>query len=167
MQLCQLTPQQALPDVQIMPQEWKFDPEVSINHDDLCAGAWECDYERPIFDARYENAAPPNSPDSDMRSYLPTKGTCNTSCTPRERSPEVCLRRDEICDKKIRIPTRKLMWKRNRNNLNLLRLTPAVRNTVYVTNRSLNAMTINDINPWAAQVCSTERKRGRSKNFRT
>ena len=100
MRLCQLTPQQTLPDVQITPQEWKIDPEVSINHDDLYAAAWECEYERPIFDARYENAAPPNSPESDMRSDFPTKGTWNTSWSPRDRSPEICPRRDEVCDGK-------------------------------------------------------------------
>ena len=45
----QFTPRHPLPDIRITPQEWKPDPEVSLKHDDLYAGAWECEYEKPNF----------------------------------------------------------------------------------------------------------------------
>ena len=32
-------------DIRVKPQEYKPDPEVSLNHDDLYARAWEYDYE--------------------------------------------------------------------------------------------------------------------------
>ena len=46
----QFTPRQPPTDIRVNPQEYKPDPEVSINHDDLYARAWEHQYEQPIFD---------------------------------------------------------------------------------------------------------------------
>ena len=71
MRLRQITPGQPLTGVQITPQEWKSDPEVSIKHDYLYARAWECDYERPIFDADDDNTAPLDPPEIVVRSDLP------------------------------------------------------------------------------------------------
>ena len=51
MRMRQFTPRQPPGEKEITPQEWKPDPEVSFNRDDLYARAWECDYEQPIFDA--------------------------------------------------------------------------------------------------------------------
>ena len=98
LQLRQLTPRQTLLDVQMTPQEWKPDPEVSIKHDDLYARAWECDYERPIFDAEYDNAEPLNSSETAVRSDLPTGETWSTRGTSRERSPELFAQTDDFCD---------------------------------------------------------------------
>ena len=48
MRLRQFTPRQPIPDI---PQrEWQPDPEIIIKHDDSYAGAWECEYDKPIFD---------------------------------------------------------------------------------------------------------------------
>ena len=63
MRLRHLTPQKPLPDIRITPQEWKPDPEVSLKHDDLYARAWECQYERPTFDAENDSVMPPSSPE--------------------------------------------------------------------------------------------------------
>ena len=71
MRLRQFTPRQPVTGVQITPQEWKSDPEVSIKHDDLYARAWECDYERPIFDADDDNTAPADPLEIVVRSELP------------------------------------------------------------------------------------------------
>ena len=60
MRMRQFTPRQPPADITVKPQEYKSDPEVSLNHDDLYARAWECDYEQPIFDAENDNKAPPN-----------------------------------------------------------------------------------------------------------
>ena len=59
MQMRQFTPRKPLPAIRITPQDWKFDPEVSIKHDDLYARALECEYERPVLDAEYDNETPP------------------------------------------------------------------------------------------------------------
>ena len=51
MRLRQCTPRQPLPNVQITPQKWKLDPDVSVKHDDLHARAQNFDYEKLAFDA--------------------------------------------------------------------------------------------------------------------
>ena len=54
MRMRHFTPRQPPADITVRPQEYKSDPEVSLNHD-LYARAWECDYEQPIFDAENDN----------------------------------------------------------------------------------------------------------------
>ena len=54
-----------------------------------------------------------------------------------------------------------------REQTNPARLTPAVENAINVTTNSLNAMATTVISSRAALVCSTERKRRRSKKFRS
>ena len=63
MRLRQFTPRQLNLDIQITPREWKPDPEVIIKHDESYAGAWECEYEKPIFDSDYNNLITSHSPD--------------------------------------------------------------------------------------------------------
>ena len=83
MRMRQFTPRQALPDIPITPQELKPDPEVNIKNDDLDARAWECEHERPIFDAKNDNATPPNSPETVIQSDLSTEETRITPGTAR------------------------------------------------------------------------------------
>ena len=61
MPIRQFTPRQPITDIRIILQEWKPDPEVSLKHDDLYATAWECEYEKLLFDAKNDNATPPIS----------------------------------------------------------------------------------------------------------
>ena len=63
MRLRQFLTRQKILDIEITPQEWELDPEIIIKHDDLYAKAWECEYEKPIFDNDHNNAAIPNSPE--------------------------------------------------------------------------------------------------------
>ena len=58
------------------------------------------------------------------------------------------------------------MRKQALNNQTVVRPNPSVRNTILVITGSLIAMTITDNNSCAALVSSTERIRGRSRNFR-
>ena len=60
MRMRQFTPREPPADIRVKPQEYKPNPEVSLNHDELYARAWEYDYEQPFFDAENNNAAPPN-----------------------------------------------------------------------------------------------------------
>ena len=60
MRMRHFTPRQPPADITVKPQEYKPDPEVSLNHDDLYAKTWEYDFEQPIFDAEKDNAVPPN-----------------------------------------------------------------------------------------------------------
>ena len=62
------TPRQPIPDIPITPREWQSDPEVGIEHDDLYAMAWLCEYDEPIFDSDYNNMATPTSPQLTKRS---------------------------------------------------------------------------------------------------
>ena len=62
MRLRQVAPRQTTPDIQITPREWQPYPAVIIRHDALHARAWECEFEKPIFDGDYNNLITPNSP---------------------------------------------------------------------------------------------------------
>ena len=57
---------------------YKPDPEKSLNYDDLYARAWEFHYEQPIFDVKNNNATPPNSHDTPVKSDLSTEEMRNT-----------------------------------------------------------------------------------------
>ena len=45
----QFTPHQPQADIRVKPQEYKPDPEVSLNNDDLYARAWDYDQEQPTL----------------------------------------------------------------------------------------------------------------------
>ena len=86
--MLQITSRQPPADIRVRPQEYKPDPEVSLNHDDFYARAWEFDYEQPIFDAENNNAAPPNSPEIPVQSDFSTEELRNTPGTTHGCSPE-------------------------------------------------------------------------------
>ena len=94
----QFTPRQPPADITVKPQGYKSDPEVTLNHDDLYARAWEYDFEQPIFDAENDNAAPPNQREIPVKSDFSTEEMRNTQGNPHVCSPEVFLPADEISD---------------------------------------------------------------------
>ena len=61
MRMPQFTPRQTPADIGVNPHEYKPDPEVSINHDDLYTRAWEHHYEQPIFDDGNNGETQPDS----------------------------------------------------------------------------------------------------------
>ena len=67
MRLRQFTPHQPIPDTPVTPREWHPEPEVIIEHDDLCARAWECEYDKPKFDSDLDSMVIPNSPEVSVR----------------------------------------------------------------------------------------------------
>ena len=73
-------------------------PEVSLNHDDLYARAWEYDFEQPIFDAENDNAAPPNLQEIPVQSDYSTEEMRNTPGSPHVCSPEIFPNTDELGD---------------------------------------------------------------------
>ena len=73
MRMRQFTPRHTPADIPVKPQEFESDPEVSPNHDDIYASAWEYDYEQPIFDAENNNAAPPNPQEIPVQSDFSTE----------------------------------------------------------------------------------------------
>ena len=68
MRLRQFAPRQPIPDTPVTTREWQPDPEVIFKHDDLYARAWECEYDKPIFDSDRDNTATPNSPEVTVKS---------------------------------------------------------------------------------------------------
>ena len=96
MRLRQLTPRQPIPDVQTTPREWQPDPEVITNHDDLYARAWECEYDKPIFESDDNNLVTPNSPEITVRSEEATDEMRSTTGTIREDSPEIIPKVDQL-----------------------------------------------------------------------
>ena len=78
MRMRQSTPRQPPADIRITPRQCKSDPEVSLKHDDLYASAWECEYEKLIFDAKNKNAALLNAHEIPIQSNLSTWETWNT-----------------------------------------------------------------------------------------
>ena len=98
MRIRQFTPRQPPADIIVKPQEYKSDPEVSINHDDLYARAWEYEFEQPIFDAENNNAVPPNQREVPVQSDFSTEEMRNTLGTTHECSPEIFPPADETSD---------------------------------------------------------------------
>ena len=62
---------------------------MSLNHDDLYAGAWEYDFEQPLFDAENDNEAPPNLQEIQLQSGYSTEEMRNTPGNPHMCSPEI------------------------------------------------------------------------------
>ena len=90
----------------------------------------------------------------------------DTQGTTHQRYPEIFPETDEISDVTDTYPHIEPDVTQARNNRKIVRPTPAVRDKIYVTTRSLIAMTTIDINESAEQVCSTERPRRLSRNIR-
>ena len=98
MRLRQFTPRQPIPDIPITLREWQPDPEVINKHDDLYASAWECEYDKPIFDCDYNNLVTLNSPKVTIRSEEAADETRNTPGTIREKSPKIIPQTDRSYD---------------------------------------------------------------------
>ena len=96
MRMRQFTPRQPPADITVKPQEYKSDPEESINHDDLYPRAWEYDFEQPIFDAENDNEAPTNSQEIPIQSDFSTEEMRNTPREPHVCSPEIFPNTDEL-----------------------------------------------------------------------
>ena len=94
----QFTPRGPPVDIRVKPQEYKPEPEVSLNHDDLYARTWEYDNEQPFFDADDNSATPPGSREIPVQSVFSKKEMKNTPRTTHECSPELFLQTDEVSD---------------------------------------------------------------------
>ena len=98
MRMRQFTPRQPPADIPVKPQGYKPDPEVSLNHEDLYARAWEYDSEQPIFDAENDNAAPRNLQEIPLQSNYSTEELSNTRGNPYVCSPEIFPNIGEVND---------------------------------------------------------------------
>ena len=98
MRMRQFTPHQLPTDIRVNPHEYKPDPEVSINHDDLYARAWEYHYEQPIFDAQNDNSVSANQPEAPIQTDLSRGKMRNTRGTTHECPPEISPLIDETSD---------------------------------------------------------------------
>ena len=85
----QFTPRQAPADIRVNPHEYKPDPEVSINHDDLYARVWEHRYEQPISDDGNNDATQPDPHEIPIQSDLSKGEMRNIPGTTHECSPEI------------------------------------------------------------------------------
>ena len=85
----QFTPRQPPADIPVRPQDFRFDPELSLNHDDLFTRAWEYDFEQPIFDAENDAATPPSPQENPKESDFSTEEMRNTPGNPHVCSPEI------------------------------------------------------------------------------
>ena len=98
MRMRQFTPRQPPADITVKPQEYKSDAEVSLNHDDLYARAWECDYEQPIFDAENDNETPTISQKIPVQTDFSTEGMRKTPGEPLVSSREIFPCTDDDSD---------------------------------------------------------------------
>ena len=89
MRLRQITPRQSIPDTPVTPREWHPDPEIIFKHDELYARAWECEYDKPIFDSERDNMVIPNSPEVSVRPEEAADETKSTPGTIQEDPPEI------------------------------------------------------------------------------
>ena len=86
MRLLHFMPRQTIPHTPVTPREWQPDPEIIIKHDDLYARAWECEYDKPIFDSDRDNFVPPISPEVTVQSEQAADETRRTPGTTQEDS---------------------------------------------------------------------------------
>ena len=98
MRMRQFTPRQPPADIIFKPQEYKSDPEVSLQHDDFYARARDFDFEQPIFDAENDKAAPPKLQEIPLQSDYSTEEMRNTPGNPHVRSPEIFTDTGEVSD---------------------------------------------------------------------
>ena len=145
MRMRQFTPRQPPADITVKPQEYKSDPEVSLNHDDLYARAWEYDFEQSIFDAENDNEAPPNLQEIPLQSDYSTEETRNTPGNPHVCSPEIFPNTYEASDVTDTCPHKEPNAETSSELPQNSPTNPAVPNTIYVITRSLTAMTTTDI----------------------
>ena len=93
-----ITPRQPITDIPVTPREMQPDAEVIVKHDDLYARAWECEYDRPIFDSDRDNMVVPNSPEVTVQSEGAAGETKSTPGTIKEDSLEILPHTDEKVD---------------------------------------------------------------------
>ena len=98
MRLRQSTARQLIPDIPITSRERQPDPGVITKQDDLYARAWECEYEKPIFDNDYKNLVTPNSPEIRVQSDEAADEMRSSPRTIPENSPEVTPQTDRSDD---------------------------------------------------------------------
>ena len=98
MSLRQFTPRQTIPDIPVTPRKWQPDTEVIIKHVDLYARAWECEYDKPIFDSDRDNMLLPNRHEVTVQSEGATDETRSIPGTIQEDSPEIFPHTDEKAD---------------------------------------------------------------------
>ena len=98
MRLRQFTPRQLIPDTPVTPSEWQPHPEVIIKNDDLYAIAWECEYDKPIFDGDRDNMVIPNSLEVSVRPEEAADETRSTPGTIQEDSSEILNHTDDKDD---------------------------------------------------------------------
>ena len=109
MRLRQFTPRQPIPDIPVTPREWRPDPEVIIKHDDLYTRAWECEYDKPMFDSDRDNLVSPNSPEVTVRLGEVADETRSTAGTIQEESSNIPPAQMKSTTERIRITTYSLM----------------------------------------------------------
>ena len=74
------------------------DANASSHANDLYARVWECEEEKPVFEAEKDSATPPNSPKNPMQSDLSTEETWNTPGKAQECSREIFPWTGELSD---------------------------------------------------------------------
>ena len=109
MRLRQFTPRQPKPDIPVTPREWQPDPEIIIKHDDLYARAWECEYDKQIFDSDSDNLVSLNSPEVTVRSGEEANATRSTPGTTQEDSSNIPPTQTKWLTEPIRITICSLM----------------------------------------------------------
>ena len=148
MRMRQFTPREPPADIRVKPQEYKPDPEVSLNHDDLYARAWEYDYEQPIFDADNNDAALSISQEIPIQSVFSTEEMRNTPGTTHECSPEFFPQTDEVSDVTDTYPFMEPDVETSSEQPGKSPTNPRsskVPNTIYVITQNVTAMTATDI----------------------
>ena len=75
-----------------------------LKHDDLCARAWEYDYEQPTFEAENNNAAPPNPHEIQVQTDTLTEELRNTPGATHDCSPEFFPQTEEVSDVTVTYP---------------------------------------------------------------
>ena len=145
MRLHHFTPRQTIPDISVTPRDWQPDPEVIIEHDDLYARAWECEYDKPIFDSDRDNMVVPNPSEVTVQPEEVADETRNTPGNIQEDSSEILPHTDDMDDG---TDTDHYMQPDAETSVERIDPTPtkpAAQNLIYAITQGRIAMTITDI----------------------
>ena len=128
-----------------MSGDWKPDPVKISKRNEVCAGVWQFDYDKPIFDDDQNEPNLPNSPELKVRSDPTIEERSTISGTKQESGQQLFLFANVYMKRPIRIMIPVQPWIRFCSIMDFKPSTPAVQIMLEVLTWSQLAMTISVI----------------------
>ena len=95
-------PSEPIPNAKTTSHDWQpyLDcMEVAIKHDEMCAGWWESEFEKPFCDNDQDGRSQPDPLEVIVESHITDAGTCSTPGTLQETCSRTIRKQDGIYDR--------------------------------------------------------------------